>query len=179
MKKLLSILKRFLAVKSQAEADEQNSAALRKKGVSVGQRCRIYSSDFSTEPYLVTIGDDVAIAGGVKVITHNGAARLLKKERPNIQSLGQVSIGSDTFIGENALILPSTVIGSHCIICAGAVVHGKIPDNSLVAGNPAKIIGRASLYLERLKYSPNTLDTFELEADQRQRLIKAHFNGEK
>ena len=160
-----------------AQSDEQMCQFLRSHGVTIGQRCRIYTTHFSTEPYLVTLGDDVGISGGVKIITHNGAARLLKHIRPDIQALGKVVIGNNTFIGENAIILPGTSIGDNCIIGAGAVVHGKIPDNSLVVGNPGKIVGRASTYLELLLNHPDTIDTFSMEPNARRRFISEHFFG--
>ncbi len=88
----------------------------------------------------------------MKFITHNGAARQLRSGRPGIQSFGRIDIADDSFIGENAILLPGTSIGRNCIIAAGAVVHGLIPDNSLVVGNPARIVGRASLYLSDNAY---------------------------
>jgi hypothetical protein len=45
-----------------------------------------------------------------------------------------------------------------CIVGPGAVVRGKVADNTLVFGNPAREMGRASLYLERLLLAPDTLD---------------------
>lgn len=54
---------------------------------------------------------------------------------------GAVSIGAHSFIGARASLLPGTKIGSGCIIGACAVVKGNIPDNSIVIGNPGKIVG--------------------------------------
>ena len=167
----------FAAIRG-APSDEAIIARLRARGVRVGADCRIYSMDFSTEPYLVTLGDGVGVSGGVKFITHDGAARQRKAGRPNIQLLGPIVVGANTFIGENAIILPGTTIGQDCIIGAGAVVRGKIPDNSLVAGNPAKVVGRASLFLDRLEQSANVLDTFSLGEPQRRAAIVAHFGIE-
>ena len=52
-----------------------------------------------------------------------------------------VNIGTNSFIGAGAIILPGSSIGEHCIIGAGAVVKGNIPDFSIVIGNPCKVIG--------------------------------------
>jgi acetyltransferase-like isoleucine patch superfamily enzyme len=49
-------------------------------------------------------------------------------------------IGDDVWIGANAVILPGVTIGKHCVVAAGAVVTKDVPDNSLVAGVPAKLI---------------------------------------
>lgn len=51
-----------------------------------------------------------------------------------------ISIGDHVWIGRQATILKGTVIGSHSIIGAGSIVRGTIPDHSLAAGSPAKVI---------------------------------------
>ena len=51
-----------------------------------------------------------------------------------------VMIGDDVWIGANAVILPGVTIGKHCVVAAGAVVTKDVPDNSLIAGVPAKLI---------------------------------------
>lgn len=53
---------------------------------------------------------------------------------------GCITIAENVFIGLRVTILPNTVIGRNCIIGAGAVVKGTIPEGSVVVGNPAKII---------------------------------------
>lgn len=55
-----------------------------------------------------------------------------------------VKIGNNVFIGDKAMILPGTTIGDNCIVGAGSVVKGDFESNSLIAGNPARIIKRYS-----------------------------------
>ena len=52
-----------------------------------------------------------------------------------------IRIGNNVFIGKKSIIMPNCEIGNNCIIGAGAVVRGKIPDGSVVIGNPAQIVG--------------------------------------
>lgn len=156
-------------------ADASHVQKLRAQGARIGEGCRIYSDYFSTEPYLVSLGDGVSVAGGAKFLIHEGTARMLRARRPAIQNFGRIVVGDDTFIGENAIILAGTTIGKRCIVGAGAVVRGTIPDDSLVIGNPAKIVGRASILLERLYVSPNTVDTFDLTPAERRAFLNAHF----
>ena len=144
---------------TQDEADARMVHRLRARGVRIGEGCRMYTEEFSTEPWLVSIGARVGISGGVKFITHNGAAHMLRRRRPRVQSFGTIAVGDDGFIGENALVLAGSDIGAGCIVIAGAVVHGRIPPNSVVAGNPARVVGRASLFLARLEEADGTLDT--------------------
>jgi len=157
------------------DPDERIISRLRRRGVAVGERCRIYSSLATTEPWLISIGDDVGIAGGVVLLTHDGAARQLRSRRPNIQTLGRIRVGNRCFIGQNAILVPGTTLGDDCIVGAGAVVGGTIPPNSLVVGNPARVVGRASLYLERLMQHEDSLDTFGLPKAEREALIRSHF----
>ena len=50
----------------------------RIKGVKVGKDCRFFSKEFSSEPYLIEIGDHVTIASGVYFITHDGGAWVIR-----------------------------------------------------------------------------------------------------
>jgi len=52
--------------------NEQRIAMLRARGVKIGRDCVIFTTEFSTEPYLVEIGDHVAVAGGTQFLTHDG-----------------------------------------------------------------------------------------------------------
>jgi len=53
-----------------------------------------------------------------------------------------VRIGDGTWIGQRAIILPGVSVGKHCIIVAGSVCTKDIPDYSMAAGVPAKVIKR-------------------------------------
>lgn len=55
---------------------------------------------------------------------------------------GDVTIGSYTVIGTMSMVGCNVSIGNHCVIAAHSFVNKDIPDNSIAAGNPAKIIGR-------------------------------------
>lgn len=175
MRQLISWIARLFDSGGRAGRDARHIRRLRARGVTIGARCRVYSSNFSTEPFLVTLGDDVGVAGGVSFLTHDGAARLLEARRPKLQRFGRIVVGDRCFIGQNAIILPGTRIGSDCIVGASAVVHGDIADNSLVVGNPAQVVGRASLYLERLVRHTDALDSFGLPEPERRGMILDHF----
>jgi acetyltransferase-like isoleucine patch superfamily enzyme len=155
--------------------NEARIAGLRRQGVAIGTDCVIFTDRFSLEPCLVEIGDRVAIAGGTMFLTHDGTAWLLRRTRPEAQHFGRIVVGSDTFIGQNCLILPGTRIGSNCVVGAGAVVRGTVADGTVVMGNPARVVGRTSLLVALLDASPDTLDTYTLPEDERQRRIRRHF----
>ena len=52
----------------------------KKIGVKIGKNCRIYISQFGTEPFLIEIGNNVTITSGVKIITHDGSTWLINDE---------------------------------------------------------------------------------------------------
>lgn len=93
------------------------------------------------------IGNSVGILEGVKILTHGHDYIGLKKEKdlvPNSRRafLSPLEIGDNVTIGSHSIIMPGVrYIGKNSMISAGSVVTKRIPDNVIVAGNPAKIIG--------------------------------------
>lgn len=85
----------------------------------------------------ITIDDDVFIAPGVQILTEehseNPATRHNLLTRP-------VVIKINAWLGAGAIILPWITVGENSIVAAGAVVTKDVPDNSIVAGVPAKFI---------------------------------------
>ncbi len=131
----------------------------RSWGVKIGENCKLYSMDFIDEPYLVELGNHVVVADGVRFITHDGGVWIFWDEHPEIDHYGKIVVGDNVFIGINTLILPGTTIGNNCVIGAGSVVRGSIPDNSVVLGNPAKVIMKVSMYRKLILHSKKTLPT--------------------
>ncbi|WP_025111961.1 acetyltransferase [Pseudomonas sp. H1h] len=87
----------------------------------------------------VTLGDNTSISAG-SVVGHEGQIGHSVFMAPGVCIAGCVEIGDGTFIGTNATILPRLRIGRWVTIGAGAVVTKDVPDFSVVAGNPARII---------------------------------------
>lgn len=95
----------------------------------------------------ITIGQNVTISRDVLVLNHDfsitqGLTAMGMKQTGYF--LQEVNIGNDCFIGAKAVLLPGAFIGKHSIVGAGAVVKGTIPENSVVIGNPARVIGSTS-----------------------------------
>jgi acetyltransferase-like isoleucine patch superfamily enzyme len=156
-------------------SNESKIKYLRRQGTRIGENCLINTMSFSTEPYLIEIGNHVAIAGGTDLITHDGAIWCFRDEINNADIFGKIKIGNNVFIGTNCTILPNTIIGDNCIIGAGSVVRGKFPDNSVIFGNPAKVVLKMSM--QKLFYLQNhgLLRTQNLTDSKKKKIVKKHF----
>lgn len=106
---------------------------------------------WGTEPWIITIGDNVHITDGVKFITHDGGTLLYRHMIPDLEITKPIVIGDNVYIGNNVILLPGITIGNNVVIGAGAVVTRSIPDNSVAVGVPARVIKTADEYLEKLK----------------------------
>ncbi len=120
----------------------------RKQGAQIGDNCFISVRKLGAEPYLIKIGNHVAITAGVQFLTH-GIGWNYRDKIPDLQLFGKIVIEDNCNIGVNSIILPNVTIGRNCIIGAGSVVTKDIPPNSIAAGNPAKVIGDVENYFEK------------------------------
>lgn len=163
VKKVLSVLERTLiccldGLNNRVFTDAY-SKYLSKHGVCFhGRPNYIASSAYFDGQGLkdIEIGGEVVISREVMLLTHDysienalhavgggTADRHLKLD-------GTISIGENSFIGARASLLPGTKVGKDCIVGACAVVKGEIPDDSIVIGNPAKVVKRTSDLGKRL-----------------------------
>lgn len=112
-----------------------------QKNASVGHRCKISSHTFVCEG--VTIEDNVFIGHGVTFIndsypratTDEGGLQTEKDWR-----VEKTVVRRGASIGSGSTILSNLVIGENAIVGAGSVVTRDVPANTIVAGNPAKVL---------------------------------------
>ncbi len=116
-----------------------------KPSIKIGNNVR-----FNTDIHIgaiksITIGDDCLFASRIYITDHNhgdttdGMISLTPIERPLICK-GSVVIENNVWVGEGVVIMPNVTIGKNSIIAANSVVTKSIPENSVAAGVPARVI---------------------------------------
>ncbi len=111
--------------------------------VRIGDRCMIGRGSHIVGHFSIEIGDDVYTGPYVYVTDQNHGY-----EDPDEVVHAQwphdvpVKVGAGSWIGTGVVILPGTTLGRNVVVGAGAVVRGDFPDNSVVAGVPARVVRR-------------------------------------
>ena len=126
-------------------------------GVNLGKNNDIQENAlWSSEPWLITVGDDCQFVLGSRIFTHGGG-KVLRTIESDFDSFGKVVIGNGVYLGANSLIMPGCTIGNGVLVAAGSVVTKSIPDQVIVAGNPAQIICTIDEYYQKnKKYNTHT-----------------------
>ena len=97
--------------------------------------------------WLIEIGNNVVFAPQVYLLAHDTST----KRSTGYVRVGKLEIGDNCFIGARAFIMPGVKLGKNCIVGAASVVTKSFPENSVIAGNPAKYICSVEEYENRLK----------------------------
>ncbi|RHB12405.1 acyltransferase [Collinsella sp. AM41-2BH] len=127
---------------------------LRSNGMVIGNNTVIYSPNNcvidQTRPWMIEIGDNVSITTGVTILTHGYDWSVFKGIYGDVLgSAGRVKIGNNVFIGMNSTILKGVTIGNNVVIGANSLINKNVPDNSVVVGNPQRIVCDIDSYLEK------------------------------
>ena len=91
-------------------------------------------------PQHVSIGKNVTIAAGTRITAHTTPPAIMRSMIA--KEIKDVVIGNNVFIGVDAIILPGVLIDDWVVVGAGAVVTKNISSYSIVAGNPAQVVGQ-------------------------------------
>lgn len=133
---------------------------LKKRGIKFSGRPNYISSSAYIDGQgmnIISIGKDVVISRDAMLLTHDFSVETAfhavgkGSEDRHIHINEAICIGDNSFIGARASLLPGTIVGKNCIIGACAVVKGRIPDGSIVVGNPGKIISNIEEYANKFK----------------------------
>lgn len=109
--------------------------------IVVGQRSSIGRDCVISSACGISIGSDCVISYRVSIIDHEHLFRIGQPPHPfEVADEAPITIGPRTFIGSNCSILKGVNIGADCIVGASSVVTQDVPDFSIVAGNPARVL---------------------------------------
>ena len=128
--------------------------------VEIGSECWIGPFTLIDGSGKVSIGDHTVISSGTHIYTHDTVKWALSR---GIDSYvyAPVVVGSCVFVGAQSVIVRGVSIGDHSLVSANATVVNDVPSYSIVAGTPAKIIGRVCLNHDgvKLEYFKTNLST--------------------
>ena len=144
---------------------------LRKKGAEIGEGTHFFNPRSVTittnEAYLLTIGKNCQITGGVSILTHDYGWSVTKAVYGDVLgSIREVVIGDNVYIGMNATIIAGVHIGNNVVIGANSLVSNDIPDNCVAVGNPCRVIYSLEEYHKRRK---------EAQLEEAVMFIKAYY----
>lgn len=142
-------------------SSEDYTNYLKRHGINIGKGTFFFDPKSTTidiqRPWMLKIGEYCKITQNVTILCHDYSRSVLRRAYGEV--IGEAvdtRIGDNVFIGINSVVCMGAQIGNNVIIGAGSVVTGKIPDNSVAAGNPARIICSLDEYY--LKRKSKTLD---------------------
>lgn len=142
-------------------------------GVRVGDGCRLINVSFSTEPYLVRIGNHVS-ATQTHFETHDGGVWVLRDDDPDIDVIRPINIGSNVYFGINCIVLPGVTIGDNVIVGAGSIVTRDIPAGSVAVGSPARVIKSVEEYRDGV--ASKRIPTKRLSEQAKKRYLLAEWS---
>lgn len=112
---------------------------VRGNNVKIGRNVVIMNNSLFMAAGGITIEDDVMVAANAQLISNNHDLY-----DHQVLTCKPVHLKRNCWIGAGATILPGVTIGENAVVAAGAVVTKDVESNTVVGGNPAKIIKRLS-----------------------------------
>lgn len=155
--KTLQYLSMKIRYRLKGRDKEVISNYFRKMGMHIGQNCNICSNIATTEGYLITLGDNVTLAGGVSFITHDNSVSKIIPNSTDI--MGTIKIGNNCFIGACSILMYGITLADDIIVAAGSVVTKSFNKSRIIiGGNPAREIGVYDAFIEKYKDKVFNLD---------------------
>jgi acetyltransferase-like isoleucine patch superfamily enzyme len=118
---------------------------------SIGEHCSIDPHALIEDRPYIRIGNNVRIAT-CALLGHDGSVNMINRAFGlHLDNVGKIDIRDNVYIGYGAIILPGVTIGPNAIVSAGSVVRSNVREGDVVAGVPAKRVGRLDMSVSILK----------------------------
>ena len=115
-----------------------------------GDRCFVSKGSELPDPYLLSIGNNVWITDGCRLLCHDASVIMINvMQGSQLDQVGPIEIGDNCFLGNNVIVLPNIRIGSNTIVGSGAVVTHNLDGDGVYAGNPARLVSSMDDYIEK------------------------------
>jgi acetyltransferase-like isoleucine patch superfamily enzyme len=127
---------------------------LRERGdfYAVGQHCFIDRQAVIPrgDRSYIRLGNNVRMAK-CTLLGHDGSVNMINRAYGlSLDNVGKIDIRDNVYIGHGATILPNVTIGPNAIVCAGSVVRSDVHEGEVVAGVPARPVGRVDVSVQIL-----------------------------
>ena len=133
---------------------QKRSTLMKKYFFLCGENVELYTTEFGTEPYLISIHDNVVCAANVRFINHDVScyriAHYLGISSAQVDSVGSIELFENCFIGAYTILMPGCSVGKNSVIAAGSIVTKHVPENEVWGGVPAKFIMTIDEYAKRV-----------------------------
>lgn len=161
------IQKHLFRFRLRKATPHEKAELMRGKFYFLGENVELYTMDFGTEPYLISIHDNAVCAAGVKFINHDASVhRIAKKlgmQRDEIDKVGSIELYENCFIGAYSILMPNCSVGRNSIVAAGSIVTKRIPDNEVWGGVPARYIMSVDDYCGKMQMESEKFPWMPLE----------------
>lgn len=176
---LLNFIRQHIEEYRANRTDASKCAWLRSMGCIVGNGTRFIGKAMpGSEPYLLEIGDDCLISDNVKFHTHDGGVKVLNDlgffDGQRMDKMARIRIGNNCFIGSGARIMGGVKIGNNCIVGAASIVTRDVPDDSVVAGMPAKVICSIEEYYKKNMARGVFFPTPTMSSEDKKNYLRKH-----
>ena len=117
----------------------------------MGEHCSIDPHALIEGRATIRIGNNVRIAT-CAMFCHDGSVNMINRAFGlRLDSVGKIDIRDNVYIGYGAIVLPGVTIGPNAIVSVGSVVRSDVAEGDVVAGVPAKRVGRLEMSVAMLK----------------------------
>lgn len=167
MKRLYHTIRLYMIPGSRARAEYLRSHQVFH---SMGRGCTIMERKVPLYSELISIGNNVHLASKVFLVPHDAIHLMLNGRSPGgycfKEKIGCIEVGDNVFIGAGSTVLYDVKIGSNVVVGAGSVVNKDIPDGCVVAGVPAKVIGKFEDLAKKRKEMVTCPESMKMEKNR-------------